>query len=280
MIRARVYIGVSILAGLVAIYCIDHMLETDVGFLLMVLAFMCAALTEFHNLVAKKGCAPFRRVVLGSAVAYVCMRWLRLRGSIEGSYDVLALTLFMFLVFLAQGLRHKTDDAVKNISGALFGFMYIPFLGGHVLDLRFLESDGTAIGEQAVISLILIAKSVDTGAYFVGRKFGRTQLSPVLSPKKSVEGLVAGLLSGLLVAVLLHRSPGLRIAPLWWTAVVSLAIGAAGQLGDLTESMIKRDVEVKDSNVIPGLGGVLDIIDCLLVAAPVVYYLLRIGPKL
>ena len=282
MIRARVYIGLSLLAGVVAVYGLDHVLRSDIGFLIMVEAFVWLGLTEFCNLVEKKGCAPFRKVVSGSAAVYVLVRWLHLRGTVAQAFDVPVVTAFMFLVFFAQGIRHKTENAVKNISAAVFGFMYIPFLGGYILDMRFLKdaSGEAVIGEQAVLCFILIAKAVDCGAFFVGRKFGRTKMSPVVSPKKSVEGLVAGLVCGVLVGLSLSAAPGLRIAPRWWIAVVSLAIGASGQLGDLAESMVKRDAEVKDSSAIPGLGGILDIIDCLLIAAPVAYCLLKVGPKL
>ena len=282
MIKARVYAGSTVVAIFVAILCLDHAFSTDVGLLAVVLALACAGLLEFYSLVEKKGCATFRSIGLIGAVAYVLTQWHGLRsGGAESPYGSLVVTAFVFAVFWAQGLRYKTDDAVRNISAALFGFVYIPYLGSYVLRLRHLTLDGVVVGEKAFVTCVLIAKAVDTGAYFVGRRLGRTKMSPRVSPKKTVEGLIGGLLAGLLVGVILYQFEVMRLAPLGWTMVVSLAIGVSGQLGDLAESMIKRDVEVKDSSgLLPGLGGVLDIIDCLLVAVPVTYYLLLYGPKL
>ena len=282
MIKARLAVGTSLFAACVAVFWLDHIWQTDVCCMLLVLAFVCVGLIEFYDLVEKVGCKPSRVTGLLSGSAYVLVHWLTVRGApATTSYEALVLTLCVFSAFLVQGVKHKARDAVRNISATLFGFLYIPFLGCHVLDLRHLALGDRAIGEQAVILFLLVAKSVDMGAYFVGKKIGRTQMSPVVSPKKTVEGLIAGLLSGVAVGLLLYLSPAMRVAPLGWTVVVCVAIGISGQLGDLAESIIKRNVEVKDSSgMVPGLGGTLDVIDCLLVAAPVAYYLLVFGPKL
>jgi len=128
------------------------------------------------------------------------------------------------------------------------------------------------IGWQCVVTLVLVAKSGDIGAYFFGKKFGKHRLARVVSPKKSVEGAVFGLLSGALVAAVLASIPATRFAALPVTIGFSIVVGIAAQLGDLAESLIKRDAEVKDSSsVVPGLGGVLDMTDCVLIAAPVGY---------
>ena len=261
---------------------LDHAFGVDYGFLALVLAFVCVGLTEFYSLIERKGCRPFRKIGLLGGCGYIAVRWLAVRPEgIDDRYAVLAVTAFVFAVFLAQGITLKAQDALRNVSAGVFGFIYIPFLGSHVLDMRYLSSTAGHIGEQAFVSFVIVAKSVDMGAYFVGKAFGRTKMTPVVSPKKSVEGLLAGLATGVLAGLLLHQLPAMRIASAGWTVVVCLAIGIAGQLGDLAESMIKRDVGVKDSSgAIPGLGGTLDVIDCLLVAAPVAYYLLLLGPKL
>lgn len=280
MIKARLLVGSSLLAACVAVFWLDHVCRTDVGFMVLVLGCVCAGLIEFYDLVEKTGCAPSRTTGLLAGSAYVLVHWLAVRErAASGSYEVLVITLCVFAAFFAQWARSGTSGAIRNISATVFGFLYIPFLGCHVLDMRHLALGDRAIGEQAVISFILVAKCVDMGAYFVGKGIGRTPMSPVLSPKKTVEGLVGGLTFGVAVGLLLHLSPAMRIAPMVWTVTVCVAIGVAGQLGDLAESMLKRNAEVKDSSgTVPGLGGVLDVIDCLLVAAPVSYYLLLFGP--
>jgi phosphatidate cytidylyltransferase len=117
-------------------------------------------------------------------------------------------------------------------------------------------------------------KSTDIGAYFGGRALGRHKLIPWLSPGKTWEGLVCGVLTAGLVGALLARWIHLPTFPLpWWKGFVfGMVIGGIGQLGDLLESLMKRDAEVKDSGkLIPGFGGVLDVIDSPLLAAPFAY---------
>ncbi len=278
-IRIRVYIGAAILALVMAVFAVDRVLETNYAFLVLVEAFMCLALAEFFKLIGKKGGQPLRKTTLVMALLFVAVRWLHLRGDLSQSYDMPAVIVVVFALFLVQGIANKTTNAVQNVSGAIFAFMYVAFLGSYMLDLRFLSPGASDAGAQVVLAFILIAKSVDSGAYFVGRKLGRTKMSPVVSPKKTYEGLAGGLLCGVGAGMIIYYGFGWRIAPPGWLAVVCLAIGISGQLGDLAESMIKRDTGSKDSSVIPGLGGILDIVDCLLVSAPVTYYLLLLGPK-
>ena len=284
MIKARVLVGSTLLTLIVGIFALDHVFKTDIGFLGVVVTCVLLGLAEFYSMVEKKGCAPFRLVGLLGGSAYVFVRWLGLRRGVASlPYDGLVVVLVVLAAFLAQGVRHKARDAVRNISATILGFVYLPVLGCHILDLRHFAVGRQLLGEQTVIWFVLVAKSVDMGAYFVGRRLGRTKMSPVISPKKSVEGLAGGVLSGLVVGVLLYHLPITRMAPLplALTMAVSVCIGISGQLGDLAESMIKRDVEVKDSSgSMPGLGGVLDVVDCLLISAPVTYYLLLFGSKI
>ena len=284
MIKARVVVGSSLLLLIVGIFALDHVLKTDIGFLGVVVTCVLLGLAEFYSMVEKKGCAPFRLVGLLGGCAYVFVRWLGLRHDVASlHYEDLVIVLVVFAVFFAQGIRYKARDAVRNISATLLGFVYIPVLGCHILDLRHFAVGRRSLGEQTVIWFVLVAKSVDMGAFFVGRRLGRTKMSPVISPKKSVEGLVGGILSALVVGVLLYHLPITSMAPLplVLTMAVSVCIAISGQLGDLAESMIKRDVEVKDSSgSMPGLGGILDVVDCLLISGPVTYYLLLFGSKL
>src|SRR5262249_1977461 len=129
---------------------------------------------------------------------------------------------------------------------------------------------------------IFVPKCCDIGAYFAGRWFGRTRMTPVLSPKKTWEGALGGLTLATLVAIGLDR---LGPAPLlnrelWAEIGFGVTVGGAGILGDLGESLIKRESQQKDaSQVVPGFGGVLDVIDAVLFAGPVAYlWLVFLGP--
>jgi phosphatidate cytidylyltransferase len=124
--------------------------------------------------------------------------------------------------------------------------------------------------------ILVVVKSTDIGAYFGGRALGKHKLIPWLSPGKTWEGLVCGLLTAGLIGSLFSRwinPPSYHL--IWWKGLIfGIVIGGIGQLGDLLESLMKRDAEVKDSSkLIPGFGGILDITDSPLLAAPFAYLL-------
>jgi phosphatidate cytidylyltransferase len=155
---------------------------------------------------------------------------------------------------------------------------YLGLLPSFLVQLRWLDAATTTPRDaRAALALaIFIPKCCDIGAYFTGRLLGRHPMSPLLSPKKTWEGLMGGLLLSATVAVAMNRSlsvvPGGDVS----AAAFGLVVGGVGALGDLAESLIKRDCRRKDaSNVMPGFGGVLDVIDSIVFAAPVAYYWLR-----
>jgi phosphatidate cytidylyltransferase len=149
---------------------------------------------------------------------------------------------------------------------------YLGLLPTFLAQLRWLAP--LEKGVAAIAMTVFVAKSCDIGAYFTGRTLGRHKMTPVLSPKKTWEGAIGGLVTSALAAVLLDR---FGPAPLLQENLAielgyGLSVGVAGMLGDLAESLIKRDCEQKDaSQVVPGFGGVLDVVDAILFAAPVSY---------
>lgn len=157
-----------------------------------------------------------------------------------------------------------TDAAVS-----LLGIFYLGWFLGHLILLRNFDQ-----GEYLIFFLFLVTWAGDTGAYYVGKGFGRHRLAPNVSPNKTVEGAIGGWVASVLVAVL---------ARWWFLPLISVSdslvlgglLGIVGQLGDLTESMFKRGAGVKDSGqFLPGHGGVLDKLDSLIFTAPVLYYYL------
>lgn len=125
--------------------------------------------------------------------------------------------------------------------------------------------------------LIAVTKFTDIGAYLVGSKFGKHKMSPEISPKKSWEGLAAGLVSGLAVSLLMVKfmPESLGLMQYSHAIILGLLIPLVGVIGDLAESIVKRDADIKDSGgVIPGIGGSFDLIDSLLYTAPVFYFYL------
>jgi len=135
--------------------------------------------------------------------------------------------------------------------------------------------------EMMFFYFIVINKLADTAAYFGGTYLGKHKLAPAVSPNKTVEGLIAALVAGLLIGFAFWYYTGFRTSfALPYFLIMSLFVTLSGQIGDLVESLIKRYCGVKDSAVLlPALGGVLDLIDCLLVSAPVITLFLIFAPN-
>jgi phosphatidate cytidylyltransferase len=173
--------------------------------------------------------------------------------------------------------------ATRRIAATVLAMCYIGIPLGALGQLRHLGSNG--FGLWALLSVLVIPKVSDAGAYFVGRTWGRHKLIPRLSPGKTVEGAVGALVFGVLGAFLMVYgvAPGLfgLNHPLTWLTTIGygLWISVAGMLGDLTESMFKRDARIKDSGGwLPGLGGMLDVVDSVLAASLAAYVFWRIYP--
>lgn len=172
---------------------------------------------------------------------------------------------FLFLFHLASfgHIEHPAQDLAIH----LLGLVYLPFLLGHLIWLRFLNQ-----GEWWVLWFLLVIFAGDTGAYYTGRLLGKAKLYPEVSPGKTWAGVWGGLAASLAAGVLLGRwlLTDLGVLAL---AVLALALAVMGLLGDLFESMLKRQAQVKDaSQLLPGHGGMLDRLDSILFTAPVVVY--------
>lgn len=189
-----------------------------------------------------------------------------------------ALTLILIIVFIVifftEILRGDPEQGLINAAANLFGAVYIGFMFAYILLLRFIPGRD---GLFYVLFTVLVTWANDTSAYFIGVNFGKHKLSPKISPKKSLEGSIGGLGGGLLVTAVLGWYFQKPIIPM---LILGCIVIAAGQFGDLVESVIKRNSGVKDSgNFLPGHGGVLDRFDSLLLSAPVVYYIVTyFGP--
>jgi len=179
------------------------------------------------------------------------------------------------LIFLRQFTRHNTFEALSGLATTLFGLAYISGLFSYLFYIRTFHPEH---GAWLLFFLILVTKAGDMGAYLIGRLFGRHRLIPRISPRKTIEGLVGAMLVGGAVAAAAHGMvPRLHHSPYSGFAL-GLFLGICGQLGDLAESLLKRDCQVKDSGtVFPGIGGVLDVIDSLLFTAPLFYGYLIYG---
>ncbi len=186
--------------------------------------------------------------------------------------EVLFIVLACFGLFLIQFLRSENPRALEGIALTLFSILYIGWFMSHLIKLRFLPG-----GHLWIAYLIAVTKSGDIAAYLIGSLWGRHSLIPHISPKKSIEGTVAGLAASVGVSI---AFAGHLPAP-WsvpYLAVTGLVTGVIAQCGDLSESLIKRYCGAKDSGrVVPGFGGLLDVLDSVLFTAPLFYFFVDRG---
>jgi phosphatidate cytidylyltransferase len=177
------------------------------------------------------------------------------------SFAVMAILMLNLLRIREEGL-----DMIR-VGKVILGVMYVPLLMSHFILIRQ-ESEGI----RWVFFILVLAFSGDVAAYYVGRRMGRRKLLPEVSPGKTVEGTI-GLFAGSIIGCILFRQLCFPILPVSHTVILGLVGSVAGQLGDLCESALKRTAGVKDSGtLLPGHGGILDRLDCLMFITPFVYY--------
>ncbi len=225
-------------------------------FFLVVETFVLLGLNEFLTLAEKKGLVINRGLGLFFGAVFPLVHNLSLDSLI---FVFASLSIFMF-----NFNRKLREQALVSTAVTVFGLMYVAWFLSFLVKLRFLPD-----GAEWVFYTIFIVKMGDAAAYFVGKTFGRRKLVEHISPKKSVEGAAAGFVTTVLCSV----GSLLYLPDVGFThfLILGIAVALLAELGDLAESLIKRDVGVKDSGQIPGLGGVLDILDSLLLSAPFVY---------
>ncbi|MCH5377261.1 MAG: phosphatidate cytidylyltransferase, partial [Planctomycetes bacterium] len=207
----------------------------------------------------------------------------------EGLFDRFAWTLTAVviaaaMIFVAEILRYREPgQSVVNVALGVLVVIYIAVPVTFLVALR-LHYDNRW-GMAAFVSMIAIVKMSDAGAYFCGRLMGRHKMAPVVSPKKTIEGGIGGLLTAAIVSLIFFYGiapgfvgPETRETSIAGCLLYGVLVGIAGVIGDLSESLLKRDMERKDSSSwMPGLGGVLDVLDSLLLAAPIAYLCWGLG---
>ena len=190
-------------------------------------------------------------------------------------FESLPILTFLLSILVLFALHFKQNQgAVVDLALSSFGLLYIAIPMGMVLGILYF-SDGED-GRWWVAYLITVTKIADIGGYFGGNWWGRRKLAPMISPGKTIEGAIFGLLCAFLSSYAFHLwsdSMGILRFHLgtWEWIFLGLILGLVGQFGDLSESLLKRDANKKDSNSLPGLGGVLDSVDSLLFNSAIIY---------
>ena len=257
-------------------------------FALVVMGFVTVALYEFFTMVRQRGILVHRPLSIGLGVIFTgLVAWRSLvepglvptpvlgpgATAISWMWDIFWPATIV-IIFIRQFTRENTFEALGGLATTLFGLAYIAALFSYFFYIRTID---TKQGAWLVLFLVLVTKMGDVGAYAIGNLIGRHTLIPRISPRKTVEGFVGAVVFSGVTAILSASMLGRPISPAM-SLLLGSFLGLCGQLGDLAESLLKRDCQVKDTGaVMPGLGGVLDVIDSLLFTAPLFYGILIYG---
>jgi len=243
-------------------------------------------LWEYYEMLDRRGVPNFKLTALICAVVFFAASFYAFRSyGPDKSYDfeIAVLVVFLLVVFGRQMFQSTRDrNPLETMAYTLFGLLYIVWLFNFLTKIVYLPPRGPlgeTTGQYYVLYLLLVTKFSDMGAYLAGTLFGKHKLVPHISPHKSWEGLVGA------IAFATAGSFGL-----WWlipgrlaifdaadVAVLGVLLGGAAVIGDLAESIVKRGAEAKDSGgLLPGIGGVLDLIDSVLFTAPILFFYMRL----
>lgn len=291
-LRNRLTYGPIMLVALGGLLWLDHAIQTwtigthlfgqtldgglrGLGLLVLLLLILPPAVTELATLFAAERIKPYRTIsAIGSAALVLHAFATQFEAFRKISTSTLAFIIVFVMLFAAlrRALARQTQEAIHHMAGTVLATLYLGGLAWFLVGLRVKQSDTVEGTTLVILMILLVVKSTDIGAFFGGRAFGKHKLIFWLSPGKTWEGLACGVLTAALVGAAF--APTIAMLPWWKGMIFGLVIGGIGQLGDLLESLMKRDAEVKDSgSLIPGFGGVLDVIDSPLLAAPFAYLL-------
>ena len=241
-------------------------------FLFVVVGVIAMALNEFFSIIEGKGIFVYKHFGIIAGCLIPVSIYLHLGGNYMDLEPLLIVLACLFAFVLQFIKRENAKDHIVSIAVTLLALFYIAWFFSFFMKLKFLPN-----GNLLVTFLIVVTKSGDVGAYFVGKATGRHKLIPRISPKKTVEGTIGGLITSVCVAMLCRNFIGVGIG---YVFLLGIFLGAVGQVGDLAESLIKRDCGVKDAGEkMPGFGGMLDMIDSLLFTTPIFYFYVKIFLK-
>lgn len=261
---ATAVVGIPIVISLI--------LYGGIPFLALVLGLTFFGLLEFYDMMVHKGIKVPKYFFVGNGLVFIILSALHNKNTLIFCFFLLYILLSTILV---QIFRNEPENSLLNAGVSFLGIMYVSWLNVHFIYLRELEN-----GFFYVLLVFLVIWVNDSAAYFIGTKLGQKKLCPKISPNKTWEGALGGFVFSVLTTVLAGWVMNFFLTPNF-TLVQLLVLGGlislAGQLGDLAESLFKRDAGIKDSgNLIPGHGGILDRFDSLLFAVPLVYFYLQL----
>ena len=238
-------------------------------------AIIVTALIEFYTIARLKGYEPQITIGITSTILYIATMFIipyfPHAEYLPPTVFIIGLfTLFSFYIFWGS-------NPLANLSITTFGIVYLTLPLTCLVNINYFFPHGAAQdGRWWVGYLLAITFITNSAAYFFGKGMGKKKLAPYISPKKTWEGAIGGFCVALLASMEFHVCAPISLS-LWESIVLGGILSFLAQLGDLAESLLKRDIGVKDSSHIPGVGGVLDIVDSLVFTSPALYLYLKMS---
>lgn len=274
--------GIGIFLMLIVIY-LSAVPAFKPLFTLTIAAIIGAAMWEYYDIARSKVVTPVKRLGISLATIYIFAVAISTQYPSTKELPELVLLISLLSCFLYYFAKGSSPSI--NIPIIFFGIAYLAVTLACIIRIAYFFSDtDPQDGRLWLLYLFTVTKMMDTGGFFFGKQYGQYKLAPYISPKKTWEGAIGGLTLAIATSILIKIladifTNGALELTLWQSIWLGALIGILAQCGDLAESLLKRDGGVKDSSQLPGLGGMLDIVDSLVFTAPLIYIFLRVHAK-
>ena len=252
--------------GTIAMACIMY---GGIALLLLLLFIVFIASKEYVKILEHKGFYPSLKIIYASELILALIMYFDRKEYVASALVLCTLASFMWVLFRGR------QPYIANVATTILGFVYCGYFPLHLLLLRDISSADFHDGLGFVVMMFTAVMLTDVGCYYAGTKFGKHKLAPVISPNKTIEGSIGGMICAIIGAMTIGWFISMWFEPVPWyiSLFAGLSCTVFGQIGDLSESLIKRDAGVKDSgDSLPGHGGFLDRTDSYIFAIPVMYY--------
>jgi phosphatidate cytidylyltransferase len=265
-----------------------HKALSDYVFLVIILLLAVSGLMEFYGMVQRLQYACYPKLGLCGGVLLILFTFVCVSGQFApmvhpvtpsrmNDRETMFIILFVLGLCLRQFMSRRVSTGIIAISTTLFGLMYVPWLLNFIQKINFFGQAGVE-GAYYVLYFVLVTKFSDCGAYAIGSLIGKHKMIPRISPGKTWEGFGGAVVVSTAASVLCARLAGSHLAGMTLThsIILGVILSLSAVVGDLIESLFKREAGLKDSgHLFPGIGGILDLLDSLLFNAPIMYLYLR-----
>lgn len=260
----------GLILGTVALTCLLH---GGIALLILILVVVFMGSNEYVEILKNKGFYPSLKIILYADLAFAVLSYFNRFDLVPMVLSLASISAFMWVLFKGR------QPYIANVSTTILGFIYGGWFPLHLLFLRslnaenyqgFLKLNIQNDGLGYVMLLFMTILLTDTGCYYFGKKYGKHKLAEIVSPKKTIEGAVGGAICAVIGALIIGHFINLE----WYHCIIVGFLGTIfAQIGDLCESLIKRDAGVKDSgSLLPGHGGFMDRTDSYILTIPIMYY--------